>query len=1367
MAGKTFFWLAYQCNLHIDRLKPIPVKKILTNLSIRSKLLLISLIPLLALMYFLYLSVADAMQRKATMLEVYDEFSEIESMSKLLHELQIERGLTMTYLATGRDTDKKDMLGQLKISDQAIRETQQIFSSHNKTSSILPFLDSTHFYRQSLQIYSARLNKYKIQLLAEMGRTLRKSKNIDIKNRLESHVFLLHAKEYFAQLRSILSLATSYGQFRRREYGDFAVLKGAAERNYGRFRETATPEIADFVSKKLGGIAVVETSKAVDSVFSNPENLRDIKQEDWWESSTAAINLLKQIEDFSLEEARNLASSELVEINRSVYISIGITLAIIALIIVVVSLAIKQIVASITKIKEAAEKITNGNTNVHVDIHSNDEIGMLAKSFNNMVEATKKYAKAADVIGRGNYSVDVPVRSDNDLLGIALNNMRTNLDRLAKENEMRTWLLTGNSALNDSMRGDKHLAELARDVITELTQYLNAQIGALYIRNNGHLTLGGSYAFDSQSNKSLIKLGDGLAGQAALSAKPIIFKDVPADYVKISSGLGEHRPKNILVYPFQYEGEVKGVLEIGASHEFSQLDMDLLQMVGNNIGITVHAAQARERLKQLLEETQRQAEELESQQEELRQFNEELQEKTEMLERSEEELKAQQEELQQTNEELSNKAGLLEEQKQSLEMAKMQIEEKISELEIVSKYKSEFLANMSHELRTPLNSILILTQVLKENRNNALGAKEVQFVNTIYHSGNDLLNLINQILDLSKIEAGKMELDVSEFAMGDIVKNIHNVFDEVAKTKSISFDIKVPENVESQMINSDQQRIEQVLRNFLSNAFKFTERGGKVMLKIGKPGKNVKFTSKTLQTATSIFAFAVTDNGIGIPKEKQEGIFAAFQQVDGSTKRKFGGTGLGLSISRELSQLLGGEIHVESNEGSGSTFTIYIPANAEITSVSSALAGKTAEATRLSARPVEMLDSIAPESPIHDAIDDRDSISATDRKILIIEDDLNFSTVLVEFVRERQYKAVLANDGTTGLLYARQYKPDAILLDMKLPVLSGGEVLKQLKTDPELRHIPVQIISGYGNRTHGLKQGALDFLKKPITRETFWKALDKIENFVSRKPKKLLIVEDDVQHNLAVKELIGSGDVSCMSAYSAKEGLTLLQKDNFDCVIVDMGLPDMSGFQFLESIRQDEGLNDLPIIVYTGKSLSKEDSIKLDQLADSVVLKTAHSHDRLLDETTLFLHRVEAQLPKEKQRMIRRLHKSEEVLKGKTVLIADDDPRNLFSLVSVLEQEGMECITVENGRMAVDTLVKNPNVDLVLMDIMMPEMDGYEATQEIRQFEQFKNLPVIALTAKAMRGDREKCIEAGMSDYISKPLNVQKLISLMRVWLYR
>ncbi len=1339
---------------------------LLRNLSIRSKLFLISIIPLVALFYFLFSSLQNQLERKEIMLQVYDEFSEIEQMSKLLHECQIERGLLYAYLTTGLTRDYDAMVKQRKATNAAATAVQQIFADHQKTSRVLPFLDSLSIYREISDGYANKLNQYKLLLLAEMGTTLRTSRNPVIKNHLESHVFLLHSKEYFAQIRSILTSAIPAGRFARGEYGGFAVLKGAAERNYEKFHQTASSQIAAVADRKLTGNAIMETTRAIDSVFYNPGYLTELSKDEWWTRSTNVIDLIKEIEDYSLTQVRRITEGELSLINKTVYTSISVAVVVIGMLVLLITLTIRQIVSTVSIIKEAAEQITNGDVNAEINISSKDEIGSLADSFNKLIGASRRYADAADLIGKGHYEIDVPVRGPFDVLGIALNNMKNNLDTLARENEVRTWLLTGNNVLNDSMRGDKQLVQLTNDVINELATYLKAQIGAIYIRNNGHLQMSGTYAYDSGFKKTLIGLGDGLVGQAALNGKPIMFDSVPEDYIKINSAVGEAPPKTILVYPFTYEGQVKGVVELGTTRDFSDVDMELLGIVSSNIGIAVHAAQARERLKQLLEETQRQAEELESQQEELRQFNQELQEKTELLERSEEELKTQQEELQQSNEELVEKASLLEEQKQELESVKMQIEEKVSELEIVSKYKSEFLANMSHELRTPLNSILILTQVMMDNSNNALTAKQLKFVSTIYHSGNDLLNLINQILDLSKIEAGKMELEIEDFSVNSVLKNINSSFDDVAMNRSIKFDVLASEEIRARILRSDKQRLEQILKNFLANAFKFTERGGKVELHVYRPDISAPYTSKSLRSAGNVFAFSVVDNGVGIPKEKLEIIFGAFQQVDGSTKRKYGGTGLGLSISRELSSLLGGEIHVESNEGRGSTFTLFLPATSSISMVETKVANVPAILSeKVQTRLMDVSEEHNQQKDLS-ILDDRFNITDADKKILIIEDDVQFAGVLLGFLRERHYKGIIAGDGSMGLFYARQYKPDAILLDLRLPVMAGDEVLKHLKLDPELRHIPVQIISGYGVRNDGLRQGAMDFLKKPITREDFWAGLDRVENFISRKPKKLLIVEDDPQHNTAVKELIGNGDVNCYSAYSGKEGYSKLSSDEYDCVIVDINLPDMSGFQFLDKIKQDEKLSRIPIIVYTGKTLTKEENKKLEKLANSVVLKTAYSHERLLDETALFLHRVESKMPREKQKIIRKLHKTDEVLKNKTVLIADDDVRNLFSLVTLLEQEGMKCITVENGRLAVEALAMNPGIEIVLMDVMMPEMDGYEATREIRKNHTKKDIPIIALTAKAMKGDREKCIASGMSDYISKPLNVQQLVSLMRVWLY-
>ncbi|HYC83566.1 MAG TPA: response regulator, partial [Chryseosolibacter sp.] len=973
-------------------------------------------------------------------------------------------------------------------------------------------------------------------------------------------------------------------------------------------------------------------------------------------------------------------------------------------------------------------------------------------------------------IGKGDYSPAVRIRSDEDTLGHALNNMKLNLRKLSEENANRTWLLTGNSELNEKTRGEKEVRALAQEVIVQIANYLDAKVGAIYLKENNHLYLTGSYAFHHRKeNANEFQVGQGLVGQAALEKKPIIFSDVPDAYLKITSGLGNVVPRNLIVFPFLYENEVKGVIELGTTREVRDLDMQFLNISADNVAIAFHAAQSRFKMKELLEETQRQAEELEVQQEELKQANEQLQEKTRLLQKSEAELKAQQEELQQTNEELEEKANLLEQQKERLESAKMEIENKARELEVTNKYKSEFLANMSHELRTPLNSILILAQLMSENKNKILGEKEVEFVKNIYNSGTDLLNLINEILDLSKVESGKIELEISNVYLKEIVADIKDMFSELARSRAIEFLITVDEeHLPAPFVVTDGQRLLQIVRNLLSNAFKFTDRNGKVEVNIEAASPKTVYRSHELIGADHVLAIRVSDTGIGIPQNKQSIIFEAFQQADGSTKRKYGGTGLGLSICRELAAVLGGEIVLQSEEGKGSTFTLYLPFS------------RKTEAGEGGTRRAEMpsrKETMVRHQPVSGSLemsqqagpgvdDDRHNLRENDRVVLIMEDDMAFCKLLVDFVRERKYKAIVAHQGNVGLSYARYYKPDAILLDMRLPVVDGTEVLKQLKNDPQLRHLPVQIISGFDLRRESIALGAFDFIRKPVSRDDLQRALDKLEDFVSRKMKKLLIVEDNDQQNKAIRELIGNGDVKCYSAYSGAEAIEMLNQDKFDCTIVDLGLPDMLGFDLLKKIKADEKLNKIPIVVYTGKDLNKEENALLNKLADTVVLKTVDSFERLLDETTLFLHRVESRLPKDKQNMIRQLHRTDEVLRDKVVLVVDDDMRNIYSLTNALEEEGVQCLVAENGKAAID-IIENQRVDMILMDVMMPEMDGYEATQCIRKMEGLDKLPIIALTAKAMKGDREKCLAAGMSDYIAKPVNIDQLVSLMRVWLYR
>lgn len=1351
----------------------------LQDLSIRTKLVLSSLIPLAGLLYYLQNTIRQELTNKETAEQVLLDVDEIQQISRVIHEFQKERALSLSFLSAKSPAIKDEILRQREITDKATFALEQVLKGHNKTILNYNMLDSLPFVRAKVNALrpvgeiDPFYSDFKANLIDAVSDILRSSQNLTLKNHLEEHLFLLYSKEFLAQIRSELANVLSKGSFTRAEYGNFASGKGKHEVNLKKFERIVSDELNDIYKRKYQGPLIRQTYAIIDSAFTNPM-LVDFKYNynTWWDVASSSINSLKEVEDYSSDLISRKANEELVLANFRVTFNIVIAFLIIVVISLIVIFTLKGIIEAIGSIKNAADRMAKGDVGSILDLKSKDEIGELALSFNQMISSTKTFSEVANTIGKGDYSPVIVVRSEVDTLGIALSNMKNNLQKLSQDNEIRTWLLTGNSQLNDSMRGEKDVRSLAQDVIIQLTNHMKAQIGAIYLSEHNQLELVGSYAYHyRKDNANVFKHGQGLVGQAALEKKPIVFDQIPKDYIRINSGLGNAIPNNIIVFPFLFDGEVKGVVELGSTQEFSDLHLQFLDMIGENVAIAFNASQSRTRLKELLEETQRQAEELETQQEELKQSNAELQEKTDLLERSEAELKAQQEELQQSNEELEEKANLLEDQKEKLENAKMDIENKARDLEVTSKYKSEFLANMSHELRTPLNSILILSQLLAENKNDILETKGVEFSKNIYNSGADLLTLINEILDLSKVESGRMELDIFQIPFTDIKSEMDSMFSEVAKNRSIDFQIHLGEKVLGKSMSTDKQRLEQILRNLLSNAFKFTSNNGKVSLDVQLAASDITFNNAKLYDVSEIIAFSVSDDGIGIPANKLSVVFEAFQQADGSTKRKYGGTGLGLSISRELASALGGEIHVQSEEGKGSVFTLYLPMQFDATTMMPM------------ARKVEVKDrKIAPEAlqparhlgtmekfPLvkGELDDDRYAIYENDKVILILEDDPQFSQVLLDFVRQRNYKGIVAAAGNTGLSYARHYKPDAIMLDMKLPVMDGAEVLKHLKNDPDLRHIPVQIISGYNRRKESLELGAFDFIAKPLTGNDLKNAFDKIEDFVNKKLKKLLIIEDNEKQNRAIRELIGNGDVKSFSAFSGIEAYEMMLQTQYDCIIVDLGLPDMTGYELLEKIKGNEQLNKVPIIVYTGRDLSKEENVKLLKFANTVVLKTADSHERLLDETMLFLHRVESRLPKEKQNIIRKLHKSDEVLKNRKILVVDDDIRNIYSLTNLLEEEGMNCITAENGNVAIDRLKENPDVEIVLMDVMMPEMDGYEATGEIRGIAKFEKLPIIALTAKAMKGDREKCLNAGMSDYIAKPLNIEQLLSLMRIWLYR
>ncbi len=825
-----------------------------------------------------------------------------------------------------------------------------------------------------------------------------------------------------------------------------------------------------------------------------------------------------------------------------------------------------------------------------------------------------------------------------------------------------------------------------------------------------------------------------------------------------------------MVLPVLFEGEVKAVIELASFNRYSDIHLTFLDQLKESIGIVLNTIAANMRTEDLLKQSQSLTGELQAQQHELKSTNERLERQAESLRKSEELLRTQQEELRQKNEQLEEKADLLSEQNvqvesknREVEEARRALEDKAEQLALSSKYKSEFLANMSHELRTPLNSLLILSKLLAENRESTLTPKQVEFAQTIYASGSDLLALINDILDLAKIESGMMGVSVSPAGFADLSEYVDRSFRQMAQDKGLEFVIERIPGLPS-AIQTDSMRLQQVLKNLLSNAIKFTERGS-VRLRIEKVLSGWNREHAVLNQADCVLAFSVIDTGIGIAADKQRIIFEAFQQADGTTSRKYGGTGLGLSISREIARLLGGEIKVESTPGKGSRFTFYLPrlytAPVQIMRTGSGLVEPQALG------PVEMESYELPVVRTVEVPDDRNAIQPEDRVLLILEDDLPFVEILLDLAHEKGFKGLVATSGEAGLGLARRFKPSAITLDLQLPDNDGWTVLDRLKHDPTTRHIPVHIISVEEARQRGLKQGAFGYLSKPVTREWLAKAFDDMVAFLERPAKHLLVVEDDEAQRQSIVELIGSSDVQITAVGTGQEALAALGKGSCDCLVLDLRLPDMPGLALIEKIHQELGQRDLPIIVYTGKELTKQEQHALTRLTEAVIIKDVRSPERLLDETSLFLHRAPANLPSNQQQMLEQVRQADSTLSGKKALIIDDDIRNIFALTSILELHNMQVFYAENGQDGIAKLRDTPDVDVVLMDVMMPDMDGYETMRIIRKSGEFGSLPIIAITAKAMKVDRAKCIEAGASDYISKPVDTEQLVSLLRVWLYR
>lgn len=922
------------------------------------------------------------------------------------------------------------------------------------------------------------------------------------------------------------------------------------------------------------------------------------------------------------------------------------------------------------------------------------------------------------------------------------------------------WIQQGRVRISQQMQGEMTVPALSASALGAIAEYVDAKVGVLYLLEGLNLRRTGTWALpDSHAVPATIKLGDGLMGQAIQDGKAMVLKELAPDHLKIGTALGVTTPTQVVIAPITAEGRVVGAIELGFVGEKPSLnkELEVLQSSAEAIGAAIRSAVYRKRQEELLEETQRQSEELQVQQEELRVSNEELEERSRALMDSQARLETQQAELEQTNVQLEEHTQNLEKQKRVLLDAQRTLAENAEVLERANQYKSEFLANMSHELRTPLNSSLILAKLLADNKDGTLTAEQVRYAHTIYSSNTDLLLLINDILDLSKVEAGHVEITPEPVTLTAILQSLQQSFQPVANQKKIALRMEKAAGVPETLV-TDEQRLRQILKNLLSNAFKFTDKGEVVLRALSVDADHIRFD--------------VSDTGIGIAPSQQDVIFEAFRQADGTTSRKYGGSGLGLSISREFAHLLGGDITVASQPGVGSTFSLTIAVHAKGADAHSPPPAPSRPSVRAASRPpAAPAPKLAPSEPMPvlveptDIADDRDNLTRGSRLILVIEDDADFAQILYDLAHELDFDCVHANTAAEGIKLAQTLQPCGVLLDMGLPDNSGLMVLERLKRDPATRHIPIHVVSVADHTETALLLGAIGYTFKPSARDELAAAIVSLEAKLKQRVRRILVVEDDPSLRENIQLLLQAQDVELEGVGTVADALARLRTKTYDCMVMDLVLPDGSGYDLLEQLADNSEHGFPPVIVYTGRSLTTEEEQRLRRYSKSIIIKGARSPERLLDEVTLFLHSVESDLPAEQQRMLKEARKRDSAFEGRRILLAEDDVRNIFALSQVIEPLGAHLEIARNGREALNLLARQSNIDLVLMDIMMPEMDGIAAMQEIRKHSEYRKLPIIALTAKAMPADRQRCLDAGANDYISKPLDVDKLLSLCRVWL--
>jgi len=1318
-----------------------------SGLGLKKQLIILALIPALIVGGFMSILLFHEFEAKKHADQIRGIANYVVVASQVIHQLQRERAASVGYITSNGDRMAGMMEKQRRLTNKyysvlnndikslAIKNLGYKFARQVNTSSRnLWKLPSIREKVSSLSIDKNESNEFYIEIIEDIIRTFQEA-SVIIKDSALSFPFtacvnFIMAKEMAAIEGTIMmGFVAEDKPVNQSDIHKWMQVSNGQEALLAAFKYQITDEILKEYQAKLSEVNIKTINDIRKQISENlSEGNFGLKPEYIFTTTTRRIVDLKKVEDAQLQEilgyATKLSSEKIVSVIVYSGLTGGSTLAMFILCFLIT----RSITGPISILSKAAKRVAEGQLDHEIVIKSRGEIGELADSFNDM-----------------------------------LSNLRLTMEK----NDAHNWLKTGQMELSVRMRGEQETETLGRNIISYLAEYLNAQVGIVYMSGRDkRLKQIGSYAYAQRKNASSeFMLGEGLVGQAAMERKHILITNCPDDYININSGLVDAAPKNILIFPLILNGAVKGVIELGSFHDFYDTHLTFLEQVAEGIAITLDSVASRSRTKDLLEQTQQQAEELQAREESLRQSNEELEENARALKESESILQAQQEELRQINEELEEQKEDVERKNRDLKEARKIIEERAQDLELSSKYKSEFLSNMSHELRTPLNSILLLSRLLADNKDGHLTEDHVESAQSIYSSGSELLQLINEVLDISKVEAGKMDINIDDMDIHDFSTAMKRNFKPVTTEKNLYMKVDISDDL-PKYIRTDKQRVEQIIKNFLSNAFKFTSEGG-VTLLINRPdGQSYNETQLHRKGVdrTKAIVFSVSDTGIGIPEEKHELIFEAFRQADGTTSRQYGGTGLGLSISRELALLLGGEIRIESIHGKGSTFTLYLPETFEPEvkpekhePENLRLETNTPTPSTLSSQMEDAFEAIE---------DDRKTISPKDQSILIIEDDPNFLKILRDLAREHGFKSLVSGNGETGLQFADYYKPSGIILDVELPGISGLTVMARLKDNPETRHIPVHFISASDKKLDAIKMGAIDYATKPVSPEVIDQVFEKLNKVISKPVKDLLVVEDNVEHAKLISEIIGTEDVVTTIASTAKEAYNQVLTGKYDCIVLDISLPDMSGLELLSKIRNNEEIPQIPVIVYTGRELTNKEKKIIDESAESTIVKGEGSHRKLLDETTLFLHRVEANLPETQQKILRMIHNKEVVLTGKKILVVDDDMRNVFSIKKVLEEKSIKVLVGKNGKEGIACLNDNPDINLVLMDIMMPEMDGYTAIGEIREQDRFKKIPIIALTAKAMKGDRSKCIEAGANDYLAKPFEIDRLFSMLRVWLY-